>query len=353
MLSDSSYLKPKWVFVVDTKNSALWRSAVAHSRKSHVVVIAATEYFSPLSLAKDIALVDPEFVIFSWRPAFDAIVFSIAPKEVIRSTGALILLLIPDHAGLDFNQQREQERIHLSDGLLVTSKRLREEYSRCYKVKKIQVLHDLPDIELIESIKSGESLEKAREVIWVGNSRWGERLGYKDHKGFKRFVIPARKALESLDNSSSFKLIDSSFGKLPYKEVLESIRDASCLIITSDSEGTCLPLIEACALGTPVVTFDVGIASELLIDELQSQISPRDLRIFTELIIKTLSNRDEISRRAILRFDSYRHSVETDLHQLNFTTGTKGGWREARVERFSRNSLLWKLRWLKNFTKES
>jgi glycosyltransferase involved in cell wall biosynthesis len=168
-----------------------------------------------------------------------------------------------------------------------------------------------------------------------------------------RFVIPAKKALESLDNSLSFEVIDSSFGKLPYEEVLESIREASCLIITSDSEGTCLPLIEACALGTPVVTFNVGIASELLIDELQSQISPRNLQIFTELIMETLSNRDEISRRCILRFDSYRHSVEADLHQLNFTTDTKGRWREARVERFWRNSLYWKLRWLKNFTKVS
>ena len=348
MLKGSSQLHPKYVFIVDTRNSALWRAAIAHSKNGNCTVIAATEYFSLRTLARNIAIERPQFVICSWRPAFDSIVFSYSPKSTIKSTGAVLLLLIPDHAGLEVNSQKEQTRILLSDGLLVTSEILRREYLTHFQVKKIQLLHDLPDFDIIDEIKSRKSFIRGNNIIWVGNSRWGKRLGYKDHKGLNRFALPAFQALANLDKSLTFEVIDSSEFKLEYKKVLESIRGSACLIVTSDSEGTCLPLIEACALGTPVVTFDVGIASELLSGDLQSQISSRDLPNLIRLISSTVSNRYSISRTVALRANSYQNSVVRDLHKLDFSTIPHGIWRERENKPQIRNVFYWKIRWLKN-----
>ena len=348
MLKDASQLQPKYVFIVDTRNSALWRAAIAHSRNGNCAVIAATEYFSPLTLAREIALENPQFIIFSWRPAFDSIVSSSSPKKVIGSTGAILLLLIPDHTGLDKNRQKEQLRIILSDGLLVTSEILRREYLKNFLVEKIQLLHDLPDFEVIDEINAQKSFIRSNKIIWVGNSKWGERSGYKDHKGLMRFALPAFRALIKLDNSLTFEIIDSSELKREYKKVLESVRSSSCLIVTSDSEGTCLPLIEACALGTPVVTFDVGIARELLSGDLQSQVSTRNLSSLVTLISSTLFNRDSISRSIALRANLYRESVVTDLQNLDFSKVPCGVWRENKNKPVIRNIFYWKLRWFKN-----
>jgi hypothetical protein len=348
VLKGDSHLQPKYVFVVDTRNSALWRAAIAHSRNGNCAVIAATDYFSPWTLARDIAEESPQFVIFSWRPAFDSIVSASFPKNVIKSTGAILLLLVPDHAGLDLNRQEEQLRILLSDGLLVTSEILRKEYLKHFLVENIQLLHDLPDFEVIDEINAQKSFTRSNKIIWVGNSRWGERLGYKDHKGLIRFALPAFRALAKLDNSLSFEVIDSSKLKKEYKEVLESIRSSACLIVTSDSEGTCLPLIEACALGTPVVTFDVGIARELLSNNLQFLISTRDLSSLVTLIFSALSNNDTISERIALRASVYRESVVTDLQNLEFSRVPRGVWREYEQKLFIRNFFYWKLRWSKN-----
>ena len=336
------------VIVVDSQNSGLWRSAIAHSKTNSARVIAATEYFSPYALARDIIQTGPQYIIFSWRPAFDAIMFADRPSGVVRSTPASIFLLIPDHVGLDFISDEEQERILASDGLLVTSEILKKEYLEHYKVENIQILHDLPDFAQIDEIKSRSISRKINKIIWVGNSAWGKRLGYKDHKGLHRFFLPAMQILKSIDESLEFEVIDSARKKLPHEEVLHSIQESSCLVITSDSEGTCLPMLEAAALGTPVVTFDVGIANELLRGQLRSQISKRELSILIELILNTLSNSESVSKVITSRIDQFRQEIEVELANLKIPRGTDGKWRSSKQKYSRRQSLSWKLRWVRN-----
>jgi glycosyltransferase involved in cell wall biosynthesis len=336
------------VFVVDRQNSGLWRSAIAHSKFNKVRVIAATEYFSPHALARDIMQTQPQYIIFSWRPAFDAIMFTDGLSGVVRSTSAAIFLLIPDHVGLDFISNEEQERILASDGLLVTSEILKREYPERYKVENIQVLHDLPDFVQIDKIKSKSIGRRINKIIWVGNSAWGKRLGYKDHKGLHRFFLPAMQILKSIDETLEFEVIDSARNKQPHEEVLHSIQESSCLVVTSDSEGTCLPILEAAALGTPVVTFDVGIANELLCGQLRSQISKRELSVLIQLILNTVSNFESVSNVITSRIDEYRQEIEVELTNLKIPRGSDEKWRSSRQKHSRRQSLVWKLRWIRN-----
>lgn len=348
LLKDFKMKNRTGVIVVDSQDSGLWRSAIAHSKNNSVRVIAATEYFSGRALAKAIIQTRPQYIIFSWRPAFDAVVFVNGPRGVIKSTSAAIFLLVPDHVGLDFISDEEQERILVSDGLLVTSEILKREYLEYYKVENIQILHDLPDFAQIDEIKSRFIGRKINKIIWVGNSAWGERLGYKDHKGLHRFFLPAMKALQSIDDSLVFEVIDSARKKLPHEKVLQLVQEASCLVITSDSEGTCLPILEAAALGTPVVTFEVGIANELFYGHLRSQISKRELSALIQSVLNCLSNSESVSKVTASRMDEFRQEIEIELGNLKIPKGTDGKWRSSKQKYSWRKSLRWKLRWVRN-----
>lgn len=37
------------------------------------------------------------------------------------------------------------------------------------------------------------------KLVWIGNSKWGEYLGYKDYKGLNKIVLPALDKLKNLD----------------------------------------------------------------------------------------------------------------------------------------------------------
>lgn len=358
LLKDSKMQNRTGVIVVDSQYSGLWRSAIAHSRTNNIRVIAATEYFSGYELAKAIILTRPQYIIFSWRPAFDAVVFVSRPRDVIKSISAAIFLLIPDHVGVDFISNKEQERVFVSDGLLVTSEILRKEYIKHYKVENIQILHDLPDFAQIDEIKSRFIGPRINKIIWVGNSAWGKRMGYKDHKGLHRFFLPAMKVLKSIDESLVFEVIDSARKRVPHERVLQLIQESSCLVVTSDSEGTCLPILEAAALGTPVVSFDVGIANELFYGTLRSQIPEREISALIQSVSNCLSNVESISNDTALRIDKFRKEIEMEMANLKIPNASDGKWRSSEQKYSLWESWRWKLRWVKSvyvnsFSKDS
>ncbi len=336
----------KGIIVVDSIGSPLWRAAMSHSQRSNVEIVTAIDYATTRNLVRAIVGGKPDFVIFSWRGALDAVFQSRHSKEKLLAIDPWVFLLIPDYLGVTHFSRQEQDRIDLCDGILVTSRQLVHEYQNLYRVAEIQLLHDLPDLNLIQAVREKNLSRVKGRVIWVGNSKWGERAGYQDHKGLRKFVIPAEKILRSRIQGVHFKLIDSASRKLPYFEVLEEIARSECLILTSESEGTALPILEAAALGTPVVSFDVGIASELFTNGLKKQIVLKDLDFLSSKIVDTLGSFEELSSASKSRFEEYRLEVVDDLARIRFSPKKNGAWRIRNSNYKFVDSLKWIYRWL-------
>jgi glycosyltransferase involved in cell wall biosynthesis len=280
----------KTTFIVDKPQSALWLSAKQRVELTGGKVICASHYSSPNKLLNFLVNRGHGKIIFSWRtPLIDFAKIQKLELELntLRSTN-FIFLLIPDYIGLD-NKFLESEKflIELCDGYLVTNQELFANYSLYFPNKPpMSVLHDLPNWKEIEKIRleNEKPINTKRKVIWVGNSSWGKRQGFKDHKGLHSVIKPLIQEIRKSNNCCEIKYIDSKEGLLSHSEVLKEIRSCDILLQTSHSEGTGLPAIEALGLGTNVISTQTGIAPEIFKDEKSQNIVERDYRIIHKRI---------------------------------------------------------------------
>lgn len=256
--------------VVDNSKSALFIAASARAKIENAKVIAASDFASSAQLIRELIQQNPEVVLFSWRKA---LLDSSVNKRGLKLLAQLrektsIGILIPDHLGLEpLHFESEVKTLQLSDFYLVTSELLFSLYSnRLNTYPPHGVLHDIPNHELIRRIRleNTNALGKKPTIIWVGNSKWGERYGFIDHKGFAEVIQPLQKLIHLHDNCMILEVIDSSKNRLKQTDVLRRIRDANVLLQVSKSEGSGLPILEALGLGTQVLTTPVGISREVL-----------------------------------------------------------------------------------------
>lgn len=334
------------IFVVDEQNSPLWRAARSHAVPRNIEVLSANEFYSAIQMAKKISSTKPEFIIFSWRGAFDAVLSSQRARLMLRLCNARIYLLIPDLIGIHHVSQIESQRLSMADGVLVTSEELKEKYLSVYGAENLQTLHDHPPYEEIDSINLENLNRNPRNIIWVGNSKWGARAGFVDHKGLRSLAMPVIEELRKAKPDLNFIVVDSAVEKLPYELVLRTIRESACLIFTSESEGTGLPLIEAATLGTPVVTLRVGVASEILKGNLARFISSRDIGSFSNEVLEVLSDVGKYSDLILKAGMKYRDAILLDFNALELSKHSQGQWRVRGMPRNFNQSLRWKYRWL-------
>lgn len=336
------------IFVVDEVHSPLWRVAQSHALSRNIEVISASDFCSVSQMAKKISSTGADFVIFSWRGAFDAVFSSRRARFTLLDCGVNIYLLIPDLIGIHHVSECEQKRITLADGVLVTSKELQEKYHSVYGVENIQVLHDCPPFNEIEAIRGEDLVRNPLQIVWVGNSKWGERAGFVDHKGLMTFAKPVIEEIRKSRPDITFISIDSAVEKISYLSVLRTIRRSACLIFTSESEGTGLPLIESAILGTPVVTLNVGVAPEILKDNLANLISPKVVPIFASKVLEVLANLEHYSALILDESSRYRIAVTGDFDELNLRFNQNGSWRDQGSPQSSIQYLKWKYRWLRH-----
>lgn len=335
------------VFVVDEAHSPLWRAARSHATARNIVVISANEFFSANQMANEIASIKPEFIIFSWRGAFDAVLSSRRARVILRLSNARIFLLIPDLIGIHHVSQIENQRLSMADGVLVTSEELKEKYRTMYGAENLQTLHDCPPYEEIHSLNLEKITRNPSQIVWVGNSKWGARAGFVDHKGLKSLAIPVIEEMRKVKPDLIFIVIDSAVEKLSYELVLRTIRESACLIFTSDSEGTGLPLIESATLGTPVVTVRVGVAPEILKGELARFITSRDIKSFSNEVLEVLSDVERYSELILNAGMKYRDIILLDFDALELNRHSQGQWRVHGMPRNFIQNLKWKYRWLR------
>jgi hypothetical protein len=189
-----------FIFVVDKYGSALWNCANARAKKMDAIVIAANSFRSPKSLFKWILRNNYSNVLFSWRQPLLDIANSPSTKNLLSSiySQKKIFLLIPDYIGLE-NDRRVVEKylIEMCHGYYVTNFDLEQRYKEYFPSNNWpKVLHDLPNFDLIERILNiypNKEKHLTKKVIWIGNSKWGKRQGYIDHKRLKTTIEPLKK----------------------------------------------------------------------------------------------------------------------------------------------------------------
>lgn len=336
------------VFVVDEAHSPLWRVAQSHALSRNIQVISASDFFSVYQMAKKISAIGADFVVFSWRGAFDAVLSSRRARITLLNSGVNIYLLIPDLIGIHHVSGSEQNRITMADGVLVTSRELQEKYHSVYGVENVQVLHDYPPFKEIEAVREEESVRNPLQIVWVGNSKWGERAGFVDHKGLMTFAVPVINEIRKSRPDITFVSIDSAVERIPYLNVLRTIRRSACLIFTSESEGTGLPLIESAILGTPVVTLNVGVAPEILKGDLANLISLKEVPIFASKVLEVLADVERYSALILGESSRYRIAITGDFDELNLGCHQNGSWRDQGSPQSSIQCLKWKYRWLRH-----
>jgi hypothetical protein len=311
----SSKFNIKTAMVVDSQHSALATVAKERSRTMNCDVIFANNFLSPKALVQFLIREQYNQVLFNWRGAikegFKTFFFRKTYLRLIAQ--AKVHALIPDYLGLNPNFVFDEEILLKSvHGYWVTCKDLETKYRKRFPQNfPTGVLHDLPDVQKIRELRNlGRQSEG---VIWVGNSKWGERYGYRDLKGYEEIVAPLKRELEADHPSLNFRVFDSAIRRVDNKYIISEIANSQVLVQASESEGTGLPILEALGLGVIPVTTNVGIAAELLMRELTEFIVPRSLTPFRSGVDRALEKGENYSAVCIELFENYigLASVET------------------------------------------
>jgi glycosyltransferase involved in cell wall biosynthesis len=89
-----------------------------------------------------------------------------------------------------------------------------------------------------------------------------------------------RRVVDELGQSDRIRLL----GGLPHDEVLRVVAGSHCLVAASESEGLPMVMLEAMALGRPVIASNVGGVPEIVADGVNGWLfPPRDAERFCEL----------------------------------------------------------------------
>jgi hypothetical protein len=310
----------KIIFIVDSLDSALFTSASQWCQTVGGKVYAATQFRTFKQLLSQLVQLQPDLIFFSWRQVLDLAFLSKSNLEllkVLRST-CRVLALVADHtADASDRLAKDFQLVRAGLGLVTVSERLQDFYTSVGLVT-LGVLPDRPNCELIREVRSQNVARRPNSVIWVGNSKWGKYQGYSDHKGlntkFRPFLDLAKKNGIHVDSV----ILDSSEGKVSQREVILELASSELLLITSASEGSCLPILEALGVGTNVISTDVGIAN------LVSTVRVLPANSSPEIILQTFIEWRQSKtspHEVIIDFENYIDSMDNSwdklLHKTN------------------------------------
>jgi len=331
----------KIAYIVDTKYSALGIAAMSRAaRDPSITVVEGLNYLTPWGLTVYLVKERFDLVIFSWRfLAHELYSFRYLSKAIRRlSRFSSFAIVVPDHLAVDGKlEEKEELLIHAVDYFLVTNQVLFQHYKKKYPSKCKGIFHDIPNIEALNYQKSLNN-PKSDGIIWVGNSRWGERMGFRDHKRFRDIVLVL------IAKDYNIRVIDSAIQKMDNSEVLTLIDENRFLIQCSRSEGTGLPVLEAAALGNVPITTPVGIAKEFLVGELEPLIVGAKVEEFEYALNWARDNISWLPEKIASRFNDY---IQECIHEEIFYKSDAG---RHRIRQSIRTELLLSIRWVARST---
>jgi glycosyltransferase involved in cell wall biosynthesis len=308
-------------------------------------VVFATDFNSPSALIRFLIHEEYKQVLFNWRGLLkEGSKTYFFRKEYSKLiTQASVHVLIPDYLGLNPRFISEEELLLKSiHGYWVTCRDLETKYHEQFPYKIPNgVLHDLPDVEKIRELR-GIS-HRSEGIIWVGNSKWGERYGYKDLKGYQDIITPLKQKIGSNLPNLKFRVFDSALKRVDNELILREIAGSRVLVQASASEGTGLPILEALGLGVIPVTTHVGVAPELLINDFAQFIVHRNPIAFYSGVTTALSVKGDFSQSCTKIFDDYIDEIEAEkIHWVR--SETQLNWKKPKLLESIRIRVVWLVR---------
>ena len=297
--------KKKLAFVVDIKGWAfdIIASHVSEqlSQEYLIKIYYWENYPSTNSLISSILEDKIEHVHFFFREHLKVILDTSngKDKKIIAFNRLVVTTHIPDYL---YNTEVELfERKNLFDfinGYFVINTDLNNVYKQAEIIEKpLSVIFDWPISKPIpKSVNTVNSRKQQINIMWAGNSSWGEHAQHVDYKGYNTVILPAIRRLKSEGLPIKFVVFDSAVKRFPREDVLLALSKNDILLIASEAEGTPLTLIEAMAAGVAVVTTPVGIAPEILDEEyFDYTIVERSADAFYKSIKSLINNREKLS----------------------------------------------------------
>ncbi len=201
------------------------------------------------------------------------------------------------------DEWRTEETMKYGKEYFVTSKRLYNIYQQFSK-KPQMVIHDGVDLQkyIPENLDRFKNIETVR-IGWTGNSKFKDSEGDFDMKGVEGIIKPAIEELQREGYSVELNLADRNIKMIPQEEMPKFYNSIDLYVCASKTEGTPLPIIEAMAMGVPVISTDVGIVSEAVGECNKKYIlkerTKEDLKNAIKSIIKNKQDFEEISKENI------------------------------------------------------
>jgi glycosyltransferase involved in cell wall biosynthesis len=292
-------LAPKIVFVVDIRGHAFDFIAKTIKIEGDVTTLYWSDFTSVKMLTKKLEELRPDLVHFFWRKQLELVFqdLKMHSRKYSNLARTHFTFSVPDHLYSDDSELIESfELFENASSYIVTSKKLLDIYQGKFFIPApYGIIHD-------KSIQSWPALQernpnKPLKVLWVGNSKWGEWIGARDHKGLNSVILPAIEMANREEQIVDFKCIDSSVKKYSHQEVLDQMKNADVILQFSETEGTGLPLLEGVLHGAIPITSDVGIAMEFIPASLKDfSIIQRDPNILSGRLKFLHENPDNIKK---------------------------------------------------------
>jgi glycosyltransferase involved in cell wall biosynthesis len=110
-----------------------------------------------------------------------------------------------------------------------------------------------------------------------------------DIKGWEKILAPLARELRPLQ--ARYLQIDKA-ARLPHENMPDFYRQLHCYLCASRTEGLPLPLLEAASCGLILLSTDVGIAPEIIVEGQNGRLLPRKVKAFVQAV-RELSRQPE------------------------------------------------------------
>lgn len=179
-----------------------------------------------------------------------------------------------------------------ANSYFVTSQKLYQIYNE-FEKKPQMIIHDGVNLNAYvpQNLERFEKIEKIR-VGWVGNSKFKDSDGDEDLKGVEGIIKPAIRELQEEGHNIELILADRNIKMISQEEMPNFYNSIDLYVCASKTEGTPLTVLEAMAMGIPVISTDVGIVLEAFGKEEQQYIlKERSKEALKEKIKQLIENK--------------------------------------------------------------
>ena len=272
--------KKKIAIIIDSKGWAF--DNIANKIKQNIteydIDIITGEYFEGNMIKLFLCCKDYDLIHFMWRGYLslldekwlseyvDSLGMSFEEFEKRFIYSKNISFSVCDELYLEGEDKwRTNAIMKYSDAYFVSSKRLWNIYNQ-FEKKPDTIIHDGVDLNMFKPKNLERLKELNRNIIigWVGNSKYIGSDGDIDMKGVEGIIKPAIEELQRQNYNVSLKLADRNINKIDIKEMPDYYNSIDILVCASKIEGSPLTVLEAMAMGIPVVSTNVGVVQEVL-----------------------------------------------------------------------------------------